>query len=122
MFRVIQESLRNVVKHSHARHVKVELTRRSGLIRLRVADDGNGFDPENVSNYHGLGLVSMRERLRFVGGEFSIWSKPSLGTRVEASVPVPARLARGQRNPPLTKSLKDSSLQTPVSSDSSRIN
>jgi len=88
LFRTVQESLRNVVKHSQARHVKVELTGQSGLVHLRVSDDGVGFNPDAARMNHGLGLVSMRERLRSVGGEFSIWSRPSLGTLVEGSVPV----------------------------------
>ena len=88
LFRTVQESLRNVAKHSHARHAKVELTCHSGVVQLRVSDDGIGFDPEVVQSNPGLGLVSMRERLRSVGGEFLIWSKPSLGTQVQGTVPV----------------------------------
>ena len=88
LFRTVQESLRNVVKHSEARHVKVDLTSQSGMVHLRVSDDGVGFDPEVPQLNYGLGLVSMRERLRSVGGNFSIWSKPSLGTLVEGNVPV----------------------------------
>jgi len=93
LFRTLQESLRNVVKHSDARHVKVELTCQSGVVRLRVSDDGIGFNPEHVRSYYGLGLVSMRERLRSVGGEFSIWSRPSLGTQVEGQVPTTTKAA-----------------------------
>jgi PAS domain S-box-containing protein len=87
LFRTVQESLRNVVKHSHARHAKVELTSRSSVVHLRVSDNGVGFNLEDARGNHGLGLVSMRERLRSVGGEFSIWSKPSLGTHVQGTVP-----------------------------------
>ncbi len=87
LFRTVQESLRNTAKHSQARHVRVELTCESDVVHLRVSDDGVGFNPEEERIHHGLGLVSMRERLRSVGGEFSIWSKPSLGTLVEGSVP-----------------------------------
>ncbi len=87
LFRTLQESLRNVGKHSHAHQVKVELTRRLGMILLSVTDDGAGFDTDDVENNRGLGLVSMRERLRSVGGEFSISSGPSQGTRVEGYVP-----------------------------------
>lgn len=93
LFRTIQESLRNAVKHSHAKHAKVELTRLGGVIRLRVSDDGVGFDSKGTGS-HGLGLVSMQERLRSVGGEFSIWSRPSLGTQVEATVPAHFGVAR----------------------------
>jgi PAS domain S-box-containing protein len=94
LFRTVQESLRNVVKHSQAHHVKVELTCQSNVVQLRVSDDGVGFDPERTRNNHGLGLLSMRERLRSVGGEFSIWSKPSLGTQVEGSAPARTKLVR----------------------------
>jgi PAS domain S-box-containing protein len=87
LFRIIQEALRNVSKHSHAQHAEVELTRVSGSIRLSISDDGVGFDVERLG-YHGLGLVSMRERLRIIGGELSIWSRPSYGTHIEATVPV----------------------------------
>ena len=87
LFRTVQEALHNVVKHSHARHAKLELTCRSSVVRLRISDDGQGFNPVEERYNHGLGLVSMRERLLSVGGEFSIWSKPSLGTQVEATIP-----------------------------------
>jgi len=94
LFRTAQESLRNAVKHGRARHVKVEISGQSGVVQLRVSDDGNGFNPEDLRYKHGLGLVSMRERLRSVGGEFSIWSKPSLGTQVEGRVPVTRKVVR----------------------------
>ncbi len=87
LFRIIQEALRNVNKHSRAQNVEVELVRVSGLVRLSISDDGIGFDMERVG-YRGLGLVSMRERLRTIGGELSIWSRPSYGTHIEATVPV----------------------------------
>ena len=88
LFRTVQESLHNVAKHSHAHHVKVEVSCDSDLVRLRVSDDGVGFASERAPNHAGLGLVSMQERLRSVGGELSIWSKPSLGTLVEGTVPI----------------------------------
>jgi len=90
LFRTIQESLRNVAKHSHARHVRVELSRNSEQIRLRISDDGIGFDPNHPGNHganKGLGLVSMDERLRSAGGQLRVWSQPSLGTQVEGRVP-----------------------------------
>jgi PAS domain S-box-containing protein len=87
LFRTVQESLRNVFKHSQARHVKVELACQSDVVQLHVSDDGIGFNPQDVRNSHGLGMISMRERLRLVGGEFAIWSKPSLGTQVEGRAP-----------------------------------
>jgi PAS domain S-box-containing protein len=91
LFRVVQESLRNVAKHSRAHHATVRLTYRSGMIQLLISDDGVGFDPLRARSTHGLGLISMRERLRSVGGEFSIWSKPFLGTQVSGGVPASAK-------------------------------
>jgi PAS domain S-box-containing protein len=90
LYRIAQEALRNVVKHSGAHGADVELGRDTDAICLRITDDGAGFDPNSVEGKGGLGLVSMRERLRLVGGEIAIDSSPSGGTRVEVRVPVPA--------------------------------
>lgn len=94
LYRTAQESLRNVAKHSHAKHTKVELIGGEAEIRLRISDDGVGFLYDEAKRGQGLGLVSMQERLRLVGGEFSIWSRASLGTRVEGVVPTRVNLAQ----------------------------
>jgi two-component system sensor histidine kinase UhpB len=86
LFRIIQESLRNVAKHSQANHVVVELTSQSALVKLLVSDDGVGFNPGDPKNNEGLGLVSMRERMRSAGGQFRICSRLSFGTQVEGTV------------------------------------
>lgn len=86
MFRVLQEALNNVARHSGAQKVEVSLVMEEGEIRLQVRDRGCGFDPGQVSD--GLGLVSMRERLRLVDGKIKISSAPGLGTEIEASAPV----------------------------------
>jgi signal transduction histidine kinase len=106
LFRTVQESLRNVFKHSQAHHVKVELSCESNVVQLRVSDDGIGFNPEHMGATHGLGLISMQERLRSVGGEFSIWSKPSLGTQVQGRVPISAKLVHKAAGAVLTEELK----------------
>jgi PAS domain S-box-containing protein len=87
LYRVAQECLRNVLKHSHAAHARVQLSRTGGEIRLQIADDGIGFDREAARRTGGLGLASMEERLRLAGGKFVIASAPGDGTQVEASVP-----------------------------------
>ena len=69
LYRIAQEALRNVIKHSGARHARVELSGSPDAVSLRIADDGSGFDPGSADGKEGLGLVSMRERLRLVGGE-----------------------------------------------------
>jgi signal transduction histidine kinase len=88
LFRVLQELLHNVAKHSGATQVNAELSGEGERIRLQVSDDGIGFDPESDESWRGLGLFSMRERLSLVGGHLSIQSRPLLGTRIEAVVPI----------------------------------
>jgi signal transduction histidine kinase len=87
LFRVVQETLRNVVKHSHAQEARVALVRRDGQIELCVEDFGCGFEMDSVQRGESLGLISMRERARLVGGELSIDSEPGRGTRVFLRVP-----------------------------------
>ena len=88
LFRVLQEALQNAVKHSGARHFHVELRGTSDEICLTVSDPGVGFDWHGAMNRPGLGLISMRERLQLVKGEFSIDSHPGRGTTVCARVPL----------------------------------
>jgi len=88
LFRVLQEALQNAVKHSGARHFHVELRGTSDEIRLTVSDPGVGFDWHGAMNRPGLGLISMRERLQLVNGEFSIDSDPGRGTTICARVPL----------------------------------
>jgi signal transduction histidine kinase len=88
IFRIAQEALQNVRKHSAARESGVHLTRSDALARLRVWDDGMGFDPSELSSEAGLGLVSMRERARLLGGTFSIESSKGRGTTIIAEIPI----------------------------------
>jgi PAS domain S-box-containing protein len=88
LFRVVQESLHNVAKHSGAKRVRVELLGGDDQVVLRVSDDGVGFDPKAPEHRNGLGMVSMSERIRLVGGNLSVTSRCSLGTQVEAVVPL----------------------------------
>ena len=90
LFRIVQEALRNVVKHSGASEATVELSGRGDRIDLCISDAGVGFETESAKAAAGLGLVSMRERLRLVGGDIVIESEPSHGTRLHAHVPLPA--------------------------------
>lgn len=90
LFRVLQEALQNAVKHSGVRHFRVELSGNSGEIQLTVSDLGVGFGQQDVMKRHGLGLISMRERLKLVNGELSVQSEPGRGTTVNARVPLKA--------------------------------
>jgi signal transduction histidine kinase len=87
-FRVLQEVLGNVEKHSHASNVSVELIGRSRELLLRVSDDGVGLELERTKVTTGLGFIRMKERLRSIGGELAVWSAPTRGTRIEARVPL----------------------------------
>jgi signal transduction histidine kinase len=85
LFRVTQEALQNVVKHSGARAAMVRLTRARQNIRLHVADDGKGFAGRS-NDGAGLGLLSMRERVHMAGGRLVIRSAPGRGTRVAVTL------------------------------------
>jgi PAS domain S-box-containing protein len=87
LFRVAQEGIRNVHKHSGCREALVELDEISGSLRLRISDRGSGFDPTAAETSQGLGLLSMEERLRSMGGELFVHSRPGGGTCIEASIP-----------------------------------
>jgi signal transduction histidine kinase len=89
LFRVLQEALQNAVKHSKAQGCEVELSGDLRSVLLKVRDLGAGFDVEAAMNGTGLGLVSMRERLKLVNGEFSVESELRHGTTISARVPLP---------------------------------
>ena len=86
VFRIAQEALRNCVKHSGAESAQVVLTKANQVIRLSVSDNGCGFDMKSGVMDKGLGFISMKERLRIVGGEINISSSPRRGTRIDVSV------------------------------------
>jgi PAS domain S-box-containing protein len=90
LFRVLQEALHNVARHSHANSCRVQLRKENRGVLLTVSDAGAGFDPVRGERNGGIGLISMRERVRLVGGELHLHSRPEEGTRLEARVPMPA--------------------------------
>jgi signal transduction histidine kinase len=87
IFRVVQEALHNVVKHSRAQYAVVELIATHDQIDLHVADSGAGFDPA-AATARGIGLIGMRERALFVGGQFVVHSHPGRGTRLGVRIPL----------------------------------
>ena len=94
IYRVLQEAMNNVAKHSRAKRVRLSLSKkRGGEIQLRVEDDGSGFDLQRAlleeRTGHGFGLNSMRERTELSGGSFSIESQRGRGTVLQASWKVP---------------------------------
>jgi signal transduction histidine kinase len=88
LFRIVQEALRNIVKHSDSLEANVELSAHGDELNLCISDFGAGFDPESIQRKGGLGLVSMRERLGLIGGQFTVESQPSDGTRIRVRVPL----------------------------------
>jgi PAS domain S-box-containing protein len=88
LFRVLQEALHNAAKHSGVSHFEVQLWGRPGEIDLTVSDSGAGFDTQATKEGRGLGLTSMQERLKSVGGELCIESQPQRGTTIHARVPL----------------------------------
>jgi PAS domain S-box-containing protein len=87
LFRVLQEAATNAVKHSGAKRIEVQLWDDTAEIRLLVKDVGRGFELSSALQGKGLGLTSMRERIRLLGGTIRIESKPEQGTTIHVSVP-----------------------------------
>jgi len=107
LYRVLQEALQNVVKHSVSRHAHVSLNGHINTINLTVMDSGTGFHPHEAMRGPGLGLTSMKERLKVVGGQLSIDSQPGRGTMIHAVAPLclPTKSADPVRSPSPTTSV-----------------
>jgi len=89
MYRIAQEALTNVVRHSGAKNVTVRVIRGYPDLIMVIEDDGGGFTPGgDESKGKGLGIINMRERLKGMGGTFRIISAPGKGTRIRASIPM----------------------------------
>jgi two-component system CheB/CheR fusion protein len=91
LYRVAQESLRNIAKHTQSARVRVALSGKKAGIALRVKDTGEGFDLKEAKGKGGLGLISMEERVRLLHGKFTIESHPGEGTSVEVLIPLEAQ-------------------------------
>ncbi len=87
LFRVVQESLRNVKKHSGGSQAEVKLNRNNGHLHLSISDDGLGFDISRLAHHEGLGILSMEERARLIGARLAIRSEPQKGTRIDLWAP-----------------------------------
>ena len=93
VYRIAQEALRNVIAHAGASRADVRLVQMGEQAQITIADDGRGFDAADRGDRDtGLGLVSMSERARIIGGTVSIVSGPNQGTRVQATIPMRARV------------------------------
>jgi PAS domain S-box-containing protein len=94
LFRVVQEGLRNVKKHSGSSRAEVRLEGSDDAIHLSLFDRGAGFDRRDPSTHAGLGMRSMEERLRLMGGRFEVQSSPMKGTRIDVWVPLKPAIER----------------------------
>jgi two-component system sensor histidine kinase NreB len=92
VYRVLQESLSNATKHSSAETIQIKLTIDGEILRLRVSDDGTGFEPEAADRSRGLGLQGMNERARLVGGHLFIDAAPGTGSAVILNIPIKPRI------------------------------
>jgi two-component system sensor histidine kinase UhpB len=92
VYRILQECLTNIAKHSQASHVSIALGRQQDRFFFRVADDGQGFDVQDLFGRdqakYGLGLSAMNERVRMLGGSLEVWSRKGTGTRISFTVPL----------------------------------
>jgi signal transduction histidine kinase len=92
LYRVAQESLQNIAKHSGSQKAHLDLAFKEGKLQLAIEDFGDGFDLQaQKRKRRGLGMISMEERMRSVGGTLTIDSKPGRGTRVLARIPLKSK-------------------------------
>jgi signal transduction histidine kinase len=87
IYRIVQEALTNIVRHSQASSVGILLERIDNRIKVFVEDDGIGFDPELLETPDHLGLVGIRERAEMLGGSLTVESLPGFGTSIIVEVP-----------------------------------
>ncbi|HWR33468.1 MAG TPA: ATP-binding protein, partial [Chitinophagaceae bacterium] len=88
IFRIFQESLTNVARHSGAKKVDVVLSQNDGILTLSIKDDGCGFDKQTIADKKTLGILGMKERTSMIGGAYEITGNPGKGTSVKVTIPL----------------------------------
>ncbi len=91
LFRIVQEGLSNILKHASAKHISLELTDAGGEYSFTLQDDGCGFDPNSTRDVWPHGIMGMQQRVRALGGQFSLDSTPGHGTTLRVTVPAPKK-------------------------------
>ncbi len=101
VFRIVQESLSNVLRHAEAHEVNVSLSKGNGRLLLKVEDDGKGFDVGKIrtSKSRNLGLIGMEERATLLGGRFNIFSSEGEGTKISVEIPLQWSEDEKDKNP-----------------------
>jgi PAS domain S-box-containing protein len=95
IYRIVQEAINNIIKHSKASKVYIKLSKKNGQIFLKVKDNGKGFIMNSKYNRNGLGLIGMTERVDLLGGEILIDSAPKKGTKIEVKIPLKKEINSG---------------------------
>ncbi|MBC7858979.1 MAG: sensor histidine kinase, partial [Burkholderiaceae bacterium] len=88
LFRIVQESLSNIMRHAKASHTQIEMRRLDGCLALRIADDGVGLPADYNRDANSFGLIGIEERVRAFGGQFRLSSAPGQGMAIEFSIPL----------------------------------
>jgi signal transduction histidine kinase len=88
LFRILQESLTNVIRHAHASYVRIELSRDGNILYMRIADDGIGLQEDIARSKKTFGLQGIKERIRMLGGDIKIETRPGNGTALTVSIPL----------------------------------
>jgi signal transduction histidine kinase len=92
IYRVVQEALTNIGKHAEPEEISLDIHKDTKLVNFTIADDGKGFDmPKVLSARKSLGLLAMEERVKILGGSFSLWSQEGQGTKVSFTIPMTER-------------------------------
>src|SRR6185295_2537451 len=118
LYRVTQESLQNVIKHSGAALARVIVKFENGEVRLSVSDNGNGFDPSATKAREALGLISIDERVRAAKGDSRVVSRVGAGTKIEVCVPVGVDSDNRVKNKTKVKTTDSQSIRVVVADDS----
>jgi signal transduction histidine kinase len=88
LFRILQESLTNIAKHSDAKNIKINIGQIHDTVQLTVEDDGIGFDTKAKKDQLTFGLIGIKERTSMLHGECTVFSKPATGTKIEVIIPL----------------------------------
>jgi signal transduction histidine kinase len=88
VFRIVQEAMTNIVRHANATKVEVHLTKGPSALVLEVRDNGTGIEEAKLTDHKSYGLIGIRERARYLGGDARITGIPGSGTSVVANIPL----------------------------------
>jgi signal transduction histidine kinase len=88
LYRFVQESINNIIKHANAKAVSISIEKGSNTITVAINDNGKGFDTNAAQKLNSLGLKTLKERIRILNGKLVIKSKPNKGTSIIAKFPV----------------------------------